>query len=348
MNKYGLVVGITAMTALAGCMDPNYKSKRPHATLLHDPAPVEEPAPTPVTPVEPVTEPEADVHTVDVEVTTVDEPALKPVNVKPAEPVGVATAPVVAAPVATAPEMTPYIVQSGDTLSKISKRYNIKIDAIKKANPQLKGDTVRLGRTLMLPGKVEVGEQTVPAAAFAPKPAAKPYAPYVGETKIYVVQKGDVLGTIARKHGCTVRQLKELNGMTSDVVVLGRKMKVPAKAADTAAVAKAEPVKKAAEPKTVVEAPKPVEAVAEAAPAAPVEPEPAVEAAAPASAPVEAAPAPSAGDFDIYEVKDGEDMTNISITFNVSPSEIRQLNNLGDDAVLTPGMKLKLPAGTVQ
>ena len=49
-----------------------------------------------------------------------------------------------------------------------------------------------------------------------------------------------------------------------------------------------------------------------------------------------------------YTVQDGEDLVGISINFDLTTSEIRQLNNLSDDAPVTPGMVLKLPAGSVQ
>ena len=67
---------------------------------------------------------------------------------------------------------------------------------------------------------------------------------------------------------------------------------------------------------------------------------------APAPAP---APAPAAGgeNFIIYTVKDGEDITGISIEHDISPSEIRQLNNLPPEAQVTAGMQLKLPASTL-
>ncbi len=46
-------------------------------------------------------------------------------------------------------------------------------------------------------------------------------------------------------------------------------------------------------------------------------------------------------------VKDGEDITGISIEHDISPSEIRQLNNLPPEAQVTAGMQLKLPASTL-
>lgn len=43
----------------------------------------------------------------------------------------------------------------------------------------------------------------------------------------HVVVKGDTLGGIARKYGTTVAAVKQANAMTSDTVVLGKKLKIP-------------------------------------------------------------------------------------------------------------------------
>jgi len=45
---------------------------------------------------------------------------------------------------------------------------------------------------------------------------------------VHVVVKGDTLGGIARKYGTTVAAVKQANGMTSDTVVLGKKLQIPA------------------------------------------------------------------------------------------------------------------------
>jgi LysM repeat protein len=46
----------------------------------------------------------------------------------------------------------------------------------------------------------------------------------VGE---YTVQSGDTLSAIAQAFGTTVRQLKEMNGLHSDIIRIGQKLKVP-------------------------------------------------------------------------------------------------------------------------
>ena len=45
-------------------------------------------------------------------------------------------------------------------------------------------------------------------------------------------------------------------------------------------------------------------------------------------------------------VQEGEDITGLSIRFSLSPAEIRELNNLGENDELKPGQVLKLPADT--
>lgn len=347
MNKCGLILGVAAVTALAGCLDPKYARKNPN----HH-APTTVPAYTgDVEPVAPGTGHLVQVGeqpTGPVEITTAfDEPTASPIGVAvdpgvpgfdDIRPVTVpGGTPAATHGDATGPATTTYTVRPGDTLSKISKRYNIKLDSIRRANPGVKGDVIRVGQKLELPGTVDVGDAPAPSATAASAGSSKPFVPYTGETKEYTVQKGDVLGIIARRHGCTVRQLKELNGMKNDTVYLGKKMKVPAGKA-TAAVASSTPAAQTEPPKTISKKP--------------VEPTPTPDAADDASGEATVAPAdaaaPDSGDYIDYEVAEGEDFANISIIFNVSPSDIRQLNNLDENEELRPGMKLRIPKGAAQ
>lgn len=61
-------------------------------------------------------------------------------------------------------EFTTHIVQRGDTLSKISQRYDIKVDDIVANNPHIKNYVVHLGQKIKLPSKVNVGRQVVASA----------------------------------------------------------------------------------------------------------------------------------------------------------------------------------------
>lgn len=373
MNKASLVLGIAAAAALTGCMDPEWARKHNKPQGPAEPTPTYQENVTPSGPVTPVRPGPAATEVAVVpgdtpptieETTIPDAPGPDRTGARdknlPAYPG--TTPPPAANAQAPAADSTTYVVQPGDTLSKLSKRTNIKIDAIKKANPQIKGNNLIVGQKLTLPGKVEVEP---PKAVEPPAPPK----PYTGPTSVYTIKQGDTLGGIARAHKTSVAQLKAMNNMKNDIVVVGRKLTVPgaaaaaaaapAKAADKKAPAKpadAKATTKPADPKAAApakaddkKAEAPAKADDKAAPAPEPAPAPAPgpdQVVAPAPAP---APAPAAGgeNFIIYTVKDGEDITGISIEHDISPSEIRQLNNLPPEAQVTAGMQLKLPASTL-
>ena len=326
MNKLGIVLGIAAVVVIAGCKDPNYQRKASKDEVKDIGTQVEQ-QPVPDTPIvveeKHCTCPPGTKHTEPCQCGAPDcQCIVVKKEVKPLPP--------------PEPEYTVYIVQRGDYLAKISKKYNVTINSIKRLN-NLKDDNIRIGQKLKLPGKLEVGEQKVPEGAFAKDPKAtakKPYAAYTGATKEYVVKSGDTLGAIAYGNGINIRQLKELNGLTSDTLKVGQKLKIPAEKVVTPKKVETKPVeKKAAEPEV-----KAAEAPAEPV-VAPVE--------TPAEAPV-AAPVEEAAPTQTYTVQEGDDLTDVSIRFGVSAAAVRELNNLGESDKLVAGQILKLPADAQQ
>lgn len=352
-NKLGIVLGAAAIAAVAGCKDPNYVRRPSSVQNEVRPVPTEVAPVTPVVvspDVTPVQGPEEPIMIVEqpeaVEVIEVVE-IPQPVEVVPPPPVEVLPPPPPPAPV-----MTPYVVQRNDTLFLISKRYNIKLDAIRRANPNIKGDNIRAGQKIMLPGTVDVGEQRPVGPIVEPiQPPRPEYKPYTGPTKDYVVKGGDTLGKIAYSNGINIRQLKELNGLTGDIIRVGQKLKIPGVPPPKPAVAAQEKPKAPAVVKpAAAEVAPPVLLPAETA--APVVEEP-VDAAPAAPAPETAAPAPAAEqsaetgvegeDYVTYVVPEGEDITAISIAFGVDPAVIRELNNMGDQDQVKPNQAIKLP-----
>ena len=329
MNKLYIALSFAAVAAVTGCLDPQYKSSRSSKSeTTQTIAPKVEPKED--VKVEPVKGKESEIVVTSNEE---DTPDVKPVEVKP--------------------EYTDYIIQRGDSLSKISKRYNITIAAIKAANPQIKNDVVKLGQKIKLPGKVDVGEQTVPAGAFEKKPAsaastAKTSAaakPYSGETKKYVIKNGDTLGGIAKSYGISVRQLKEMNGLKDNLIVVGKELKVPAAKVESKKTAS---VKKTDDKVAIEKTP---EAGLAEVPADPIVAAPVTEAvdqpvAAPAEKPIEVAPVedakPQVAEYAEYIVQDGDDITSVAINNFCSKDVIMEINNLADET-LTPGMKIKIP-----
>lgn len=368
-----MVLGLAAVATLAGCKDPDYKSDRNKISQNEVKSVDTTPAPVAVKPVE----------ITPIKVEPVVKKCTCPVGTKHTEPCKcgapdckciVETKPVITADLSAKPaepEYTVYIVQNGDYLAKISKKFNVTIDSIKRLNPSIKNDVVKIGQKLKIPGKVDVGVQEAPKTWAATKTTSengkKTFTSYTGATKEYVVKNGDTLGAIAYGNGITIRQLKELNGLTSDSLKIGQKLKIPAeKVAKAAAKPVAtKPVAKAAvtaKPVAAVkkdaENPAPVATVdevkaAEEALATEVAPElKASETSAQASAAAAPAPAavekPAAPATTTYIVQEGDDMTGVSIRWGVSAADIRELNNLGEGDQLVPGQAIKLPADAQQ
>ena len=55
-----------------------------------------------------------------------------------------------------------------------------------------------------------------------------PEVSFEPEVKIYKVRSGDVLGTIARQHGVSVRELRQWNGLSGDMIRVGQKLYIHA------------------------------------------------------------------------------------------------------------------------
>jgi LysM repeat protein len=350
MKKLGMVLSVAAVATLVGCKDPNYKGNiaTSSGNEVKDVEPVEQ---TPVVKPAPAPQPEPPKNVCMCKPGTKHTSpcmcgaddctcvVVKPEPIKPVEP-----------------EYTVYIVQRGDYLAKISKKYNVRVDSIRRLNPSIKKDIVRVGQKIKLPGKIDVGVQTAPKTESKVKKtsAKKAYVPYSGATKEYVVKSGDSLSLIAVNNGTGVRQLKELNNLSSDRLRVGQKLKVPAAGKATAKasakpadkpVKKAEPViEKTADESAVREKPE-VKAGENSEPVAKDD----ASAANNGEAAVETdAQAPSAPETTTYVVQDGDDMTGVAIRFGVTAATIRDLNNLTEDAQLVPGQVIKLPADVQQ
>ena len=307
---------------------------------------------------------------------------VKPISAQAEAPKPVVK-PVAAVSAVPAAATTSHTVARGDSLSGISKRYNVKMSAIVAANPGLNPDRIRIGQKIAIPSaapapvavaaapapakdaKVMPASATVAANTAAPVKTKPAFKAYEGPTKEYVVKNGETLGKIAYENGITIRALKALNGLQKDSVRVGQKLQVPAEKVVAAKPAAAEAKKP--EVKPAAPAAKPAVAVAPAAAPAPVAEKPAAkpaEVAAPApvpapvaekaeekkeEAPVEAAapaPAPAAGPT--YTVKDGDDVVSVAINWGISPSQLMDLNDLKAGDPIKPGQVLKLPASAKQ
>lgn len=141
-----------------------------------------------------------------------------------------------------------YVVQTGDTLSKLAARFNVKISELREVN-KLASDKLKLGQKLTIPGakKDAAAPEAVPAPAApaaspapaaAPAPAAKPEAaPAVaapapakasGSGITHVVSPNEDLGSIAKLYAVTVDDIVAANQLgTNRTVQAGQKITIP-------------------------------------------------------------------------------------------------------------------------
>lgn len=270
----------------------------------------------------------------------VSEPA-EPVMPPPVEVVEtVPVSPVLPAEVPEArswPEQTTtYVVASGDTLSGIAARFGVSVAELVALNNISDPNSIRAGRPLVVAGKA-VDQQPKPAArkVTAPKPADVPEGAVT-----YVVKSGDSLSVIAAKYGVKTADLKKVNGLTSDKILVGWKLVIPG--AKEQGIVPSMPVPALAP--TVREAPEePVfdieeDLVREPAEEAAIEDTPLPS----LPAPVAASTPEPAGDLRIHVVEEGEDLYSVAMMWGVSVARIKELNNL-TDAALKAGDRLKIP-----
>lgn len=95
-----------------------------------------------------------------------------------------------------------YTVQAGDSLWLIAQRYQTTVDVIKQLNG-LSGDMLNIGQVLKIP-------YSQGTSSFS-----------------YTVQPGDSLWIIARRFGTTVEAVRQLNGLSSDMLDIGQVLRIP-------------------------------------------------------------------------------------------------------------------------
>ncbi|MDL9995177.1 peptidoglycan endopeptidase LytE [Bacillus stercoris] len=105
-----------------------------------------------------------------------------------------------------------YKVKSGDSLWKISKKYGMTVNELKKLNG-LKSDLLRVGQVLKLKGSSSSSSSSSSSVSTS-------------STSTYKVKRGDSLSKIAKQYGTTVSKLKTLNGLKSDVIYVNQVLKV--------------------------------------------------------------------------------------------------------------------------
>ncbi|WP_299113776.1 LysM peptidoglycan-binding domain-containing protein [uncultured Winogradskyella sp.] len=98
-----------------------------------------------------------------------------------------------------------HIVERGETLYSLAKRYVLTVNELKQQNG-LMSNTIKIGQKLYLL-KADLDEEH-------------------SDLSIWTVSKGDTLYSIAKKNATTVEQIKDLNGLTSNLIKIGQKLQL--------------------------------------------------------------------------------------------------------------------------
>ena len=111
-----------------------------------------------------------------------------------------------------------YTVKSGDSVWKISHEHGMSMDELKSLNG-LKDNLIIPGQVLKIKGTSSNTKQKVKTSS---KETAEASA-------TYVVKAGDSLWAVANRQGLTVAELKRINGLSSDTIYVGQRLKVTQK-----------------------------------------------------------------------------------------------------------------------
>jgi LysM repeat protein len=140
-------------------------------------------------------------------------PTTLPTPVEPTSAVVATVAPTEPAPTATTEpsagtgEETTYVVQRGDTLFSIARRYGTTVQAIAARNGIANPSLISAGQTLV-----------IPASGTSPSTG--------GQT--YVVQRGDNLFRIALRHNMSYVDLAQYNGISDPSrIYVGQVIRIP-------------------------------------------------------------------------------------------------------------------------
>ena len=124
-----------------------------------------------------------------------------------------------------------YAVAQGDSLSALSNRFGVTVEALAAANHISLNSLITIGQQLVIPaaGSGSAHPRPCPARRASPPPPCR------RQTGSYVVQAGDTLSAIAQRYGMTTDALAAQNNMaTSAIIAVGRQLTVPANALVTA------------------------------------------------------------------------------------------------------------------
>lgn len=214
----GIVVAIHVVLIGSAFIIQEIHKRRAPALESAEMSPEGAPIPDPVTmpPPAPEVAPVETIASVPTPPAPVPEPVAAPVERK--------AAPVVKHKLVT----KTYTVKKGDTWKGVSARLKVPVQQLARENKLDSKKFLRIGQKLAYKQTVAVKQMEL-AARKAEQPAVPKLAAGdspVSSFALYEVKKGDTLGAIATRHAMKIGDLRAVNELKNDRIVVGQKLKV--------------------------------------------------------------------------------------------------------------------------
>lgn len=206
-----------------------------------------------------------------------------------------------------------YRVRSGDSLSKLARRYGLSVTKLAQINGISPLRWLYNGQQLRLP--------VTPGPVQASQTAAAVSQVGVGDFQRYTVRPGDTLTRLAKQHGISLSRLMSINGLSlARWLYVGQVLLVPGQVGE----AQLEPAQFAAPPVPAVE---------------PAPEAPAMQPALPISA-----MQPGRTHSVIHTVQNGEMLKDVAAQYGINHAAVAKLNNLANNSILEAGQALRIPS----
>jgi membrane-bound lytic murein transglycosylase D len=114
-----------------------------------------------------------------------------------------------------------HVVRRGETLSGIARKYRVSVSTIRGANASARGRYLKVGARLVIPTG-SGGSASYAARYDEPRPRAASSS----QPAYHRVRSGDSIWSISRRYGISQANLKRLNGLRSDKVYIGQRLRV--------------------------------------------------------------------------------------------------------------------------
>lgn len=202
-----------------------------------------------------------------------------------------------------------YCVKKNDSIYKIANKLGVSAKELMDINGLNTKSVLQIGQKLDVPGHTSSGKANK-QSSNQPKTSINKSSKIatVAPGSIYVIKQGDVLGSIAVAHKTSIAALKAENGLKSDKIFVGQKLRIPGGQAKAAVKQQANPANKAN---------------------------------------VYTPNSQSVLDSDgLYTIKSGDSIARIAQKLSVKQSDLQSLNGLDASSKLQIGKKLLVPTNS--